>query len=245
MFFNYTAYYNKQLILLIYILSCFATRVHAQTEFAYITDPDGYVNVREGEGLKYRVVGRISVGELFWAASKTPNSEWIYVNCMAPISSVKTDEYDLILDGRVLMSGYIHNSRLSRLAAPFKSVDMIFIPKESRYEGLTDSILISFELAPYHRSDSVPHNETWGVDFNAGQPKIMLKGAHLQWGEQSFELNTRGFYEPNIETLQAFYDRTSQTHIITMYNGDGAGYYICAWQLFKNGTTKRYGFRPY
>lgn len=35
-----------------------------------------------------------------------------------------------------------------------------------------------------------------------------------------------------------------ESFIITILNSDGAGYYLCVWQITKNGDVTRYAFQP-
>lgn len=60
---------------------------------AVINDPDGYTNVRSGQGASYGIIARINEGEVFYAMPQQ-NSDWW------PIRTV---------DGKY---GYIHRSRI-------------------------------------------------------------------------------------------------------------------------------------
>ena len=88
---------NKLTILILTL--CFELNSYAQStgEEAYINDPDGYTNVRDGQSGSTNILTTIKAGELFWFRPSEQSNWW---------QVTKSDG----------TTGFVHNSRIVNVA---------------------------------------------------------------------------------------------------------------------------------
>jgi len=230
--------FTFSLIILAWSMTCFT-----QSEYAVIDDVDGYVNVREAPGIHSNIVGKIFEEEIFWVSLEETEKGWFYVNFMQEFTTeTSIEKTDRLLDNKCLQSGYVHGSRIRRLK---ESADTFSMKHELGGDWflMADSCVVDMKIGKYTPSTAIHPKEMWGTDLSI--PKQQIKQAYLEVGDKRIQLVTTGFYEPNFNSTRLIYDETMDHFLITMSNSDGAGYYLCVWQISKNGEVKRYAFLPY
>ena len=217
---------------------------YSQQNYAVIDDPDGYTNVRLEPSIKSQVLGKIVDGEIFWV-SEDDESGWCYVNFLQESDAdANINDYEKMVDGLVLRDGYVHKSRVRRLNSPEGGFLMNADAGPDNYM-MKDSLMVYMKISKYTAPDAVDIRETWGIDIGDGIPKEKIASAYLEINDQRYFLPTSGFFEANFSTTELIYDELMDVFLLTMINSDGAGYYLCAWKVSRNGDVKRYAFRPY
>jgi hypothetical protein len=70
---------TKTNILTIFIIFCTLT-TFAENKLARISDPDGFTNIRSGQGIEFAIIGRIDKSDLFYCDFS--NNDWLKISAL-------------------------------------------------------------------------------------------------------------------------------------------------------------------
>jgi hypothetical protein len=209
----------------------------ANGQFAVIRDADGFVNVRAGDSIKAKIIGRLHDGEVF--VSTFAQNGWVKVY-FDPETSYRAKGFE----------GYIHEDRLLSIEK------LPHVPRSGKtlekghLKLQNDSVDVEILTAPFRPKQHVIRKDKHGnVQTIDG---VFPYGAGDGVPEQkvtSLSMNIRGravdipasawndLYEPDLEISNVFFDaRTGFIYIVMPANGgnSASGAYEIAW-VFKNG----------
>jgi len=120
----------KNFIITISII-VFSANIFAQNKLAIINDPDGFTNVRSGQGKEFSIIDTIQKGELFYCNMTTKN-EWVEILTFG--CSKKQIE------------GYIHRSRIQLVEnLSHKKQKELIIEIFNKQKILVDNFIIACE----------------------------------------------------------------------------------------------------
>lgn len=98
-------------IITLLVATCFGLVANAEMKLAYINDPDGFTNIRTGQGTQYAIAGTISKEEFFYCEQS--GAEWWKVQ----LNRWKG----------VPVEGYVHRSRVQFVhELPDKDIRQLF-----------------------------------------------------------------------------------------------------------------------
>lgn len=221
--------------------------------FAIIKDKDGFVNVRENNNAKSKIVGKIYENQVFEDLDAVQNekNEWVYITY--GISKQKAGSANKTEDQAY---GYIHKSRIEYLSnlpklkmkiisennAEFKNDDLAiiiktgkFIPKEhqiKKQDGYISKI-----------DDQYP----WGIDGIKPENLIEIKSIQISNKKETYTIptnNLTGIYSPSFRNTQITIS-SDKTIFIAMSNGDGAGAYNVVWTIKDNNVKEQFVLRDF
>lgn len=231
------------------------TYSHAQYigAFAIIKDKDGFVNVRDGNNAKSKIIGKISENQIFedLDAIQNEKNEWVYITY-----GISKQKKGLANKTEDQAYGYIHKSRILYLSnmpklrikitsennAEFKNEDLTviiktgkFIPKDhqiKKQDGYISKI-----------DDQYP----WGIDGIKPENLIEIKSINVTYKKESYNIpinNLTGMYSPSFKNTQISVG-SDKTIFISMSNGDGAGAYNVVWTIKDNTVKDQFVFRDF
>lgn len=213
----------------------------AQTELAVVSAPN--VKVREQANSAAQVSGQIEEGKIFWASKEALENGWVAVNYLKETTEVNQDENALMLDGRILSSGYVQEREIRRLNEAGAMNDYFFnMDAGPDHFIANDSLTVSMLINRCRGAVEMNKNEMWGTE--ADLPKFKMEHAYFKFKKQKYDLNAKGFFEPNFDSISIVYDEQSEDYILSMSNGDGTEAYLCVWQIELEGKVTRYAFKP-
>ncbi|WP_427875581.1 SH3 domain-containing protein [Flavobacterium sp. MMS24-S5] len=243
----------KLIFILFLLLSFTWSQAQYIAAFAIIKDKDGFVNVRENNNVKSKIVGKIFENQVFEDLDVLENEKNEWVSITYGISKQKASSANKTEDQAY---GYIHKSRIEYLSnlpklkmkiisennAEFKNDDLVitiktgkFIPKQhqiKRQDGFVSKI-----------DDQYP----WGIDGIIPEKLIEIKSIKIFNKNETYTIPTNnliGMYSPNFENTQIFIG-SDKTIFIAMSNGDAAGAYNVVWTIKNNHVKDQFVFRDF
>src|SRR5215831_13254846 len=210
----------------------------AYGQFAYISDKDGYVNVRKGAANTERILDTLRNGHLIYCLEKKGNwtSVWYYTK------KYKEELY-----------GYVYRDRLHLIT------DYENIPETSRefnkYVLGKDSIKVTVSAKKFDRSkyrftynkDANPSilfingKQYWGTDGE--MPKTEYSSIIIQIGARKITLPPsalENLFQPSTYSTLVHIDSSNDVIYIEASNSDGAGAYSVLWRVEKGVYKDRF-----
>ena len=230
------------------------------SQFGIINDTDGYTNIRKESNANSKIIWKLYDNELFFFNENyESDNDWKYIYFLRPIDSLKKKNPNFevgkqfVEDNRLSTAGFIHNSRVQPLkdlsvkvetelkenSSYFKNESIEFVIERKAFDkteheigrdkgGWVSTIDNKY---PYGIDGDFPHNEISSI-------KLKIKGNTITIPKESYS----DLFEPNFKTTEIF--QKENVWFITMWNSDGAGYYIVAWIIKDGKFWQRYIFRP-
>lgn len=212
-----------------------------QAQFAFISDKDGYVNVRKEGKTGNNITDTLHNGHLVY---KFDEGNWSSID----YEKKGKQQY-----------GYVYNDRCV-LVSSYTQVPVIKEYKDSinlRKDSIT--VIVSqkkFDKSKhkinYYNGDSQPwiklidNQQYWGTDGEL--PKTEYKSIKIKTAGRLITLPKsalKNLYEPTLRNTQVHYDTLNNIIYIQSMNSDGAGGYEVIWKI-ENGVYKErfvaYGF---
>ncbi len=219
---------------LIFILLC---SFLANGQFAVIRDADGFVNVRAGDSIKAKIVGRLHDGEVF--VSTFAQNGWVKVY-YDPETRYRAKGFE----------GYIHEDRLSPIEKLPHMPGNGKTLEKGHFKLQNDSVNVEILTAPFRpklhviRKDKYGNVQTidgrYAYGSGDGMPERKLTSLALTIHGRPVDIPARAWndlYEPDLEISNVFFDSgTGFIYIVMPANGgaSASGAYEIAW-VFKNG----------
>ncbi len=221
----------------LFLLSIFGHAFLASGQFAVIRDPDGFTNVRAGDSIKARVVGRPHDGEVV-VTTFTQNG-WTKV-FYDPEKSYGGHPFE----------GFMHEDHLQSIENLPHIQDSDIKLKNGRLTLQNDSVSAQISTAPFRpkqhvlRKDAHGNVQTIDGKFAWGSgdsvPAQQVTGLTLTIRGQAVDIPASAWndlYEPTLETSNVYFDtRTACLYIEMPANGgnSASGAYAIVW-VFKSG----------
>ncbi len=211
------------------------------SQFAFVSDKDGYVNVRSNAGFGNNIIDTLRNGRLVYCNEK--EGSWIYINY-----SKKNKDLD----------GYVYHDRLKKITS-FEKLPLITKQTGSVTHGKgTIKVTVTetkFDKAKYrityhkeakNQVQLINGKPYWGTD--GGMPATEYKSIVVQNGSKTITLPAaalENLFEPSIQNTQVHYDRSNDVLYVQSSNSDGAGYYEVIWRVEKGVYKDRFVVAPY
>ncbi len=213
----------------------------AHGQFAFVSDKDGFVNVRSKAGAGNSISDTLR------------NSHLVY--CFQTENNWSNIQYT---KQKKECSGFIYHDRI-KLVSGFENIPILTQDSNITICG-KDSIKIIVSEKKFNRSryrftyykgagnqiHLINGRQYWGTDGEV--PKTEYKSILIQIGNKKIYLPPsalENLFEPNIQSTVVNYDRQHNILFIQSSNGDGAGYYEVIWRV-ENGIYRdryiAYGF---
>ena len=193
-------------------------------QFFVVKDKDGYVNIREKESVKSKILGTLPNNKLVYIFHADEDiSKWHYID-----------------------KGYIHNSRLK------PTYTFLSIKKEKESDNaITFSgmgIRVELTAQKYDKKKHVFTKENKGDHYEYkidGKPFEGTDGSEPETEYKSFVVSINGkqvtipksayrdMYVPAFSETSVYYDKEDDIIYIEAQNGTGAGGYDVCWQIVK------------
>ena len=198
------------------------------SQLAVIEDPDGFTNVRQEPNGNSKIIYKLLESEIFSYFEGNSKNGWIEV-------SISKNKFDLYCyeSGNYLI-GYIHESR-------FQPIENL--PK---YKG--NNFTFQYDLQKFYAGDKIIEKEgNWVKKINGrsfygtdgGLPTTEINGINILIDGQKIEVSS-ALYEDLYECNNNFnVNKIGKDFIISQWNSDGAGGFIIAWVLNKDGIKQR------
>ncbi|GAA6766181.1 hypothetical protein AAFH68_21210 [Flavobacterium sp. CGRL1] len=242
-----------KLTFILFLLLTFTSQAQYIGAFAIIKDKDGFVNIRENNNAKSKIIGKIFENQVFedLDALQNEKNEWVYITY--GISKQKTDSSNKTENQDY---GYIHKSRIEYLNnlpklkmkivsennAEFKNDDLSiiiktgkFIPKEHQIKKEDNFI------------SKIDNQYPWGIDGIKPEDLIEIKSIKITNKNETYNIpinNLTGIYSPSFKHTQISIG-SDKTIFIAMSNGDGAGAYNVVWTIKNNNVKDQFVFRDF
>lgn len=207
----------------------------SQAQFAFISDKDGYANIRKTPANGKNVLTSLSNGHLVYITET--NGTWTSI-----IYTKNGKE----------QTGFIYNDRVKMIAG----YDLIPTIESDEHNILCqkDSVKIVVRTQPFNKANyrityrkENPHllqaingYQAWGVDGNL--PSTEYKSIQVQIGNRKMELPRTAlsqFFEPSLENTRIQYDRRQDILYIESVNSDGAGHYAMILKIERGVYVER------
>ncbi|MBO9632462.1 MAG: hypothetical protein J7578_05045 [Chitinophagaceae bacterium] len=213
---------------------CYASQAFSQ--FAFISDKDGKVNIRTTPTLTDNIEDVLGNGHLVYCLEFHGN--WANIDYTKNGAST---------------NGYVYKNRLVMID------DFEKIPAYSKQSQLIsfkkDSIRITVSTKPFDRSAnrlfySTEHPDIvelingklpFGTDGNI--PRSAYQYIEVQMGNKLIKLPDIAhddLFEPTLDNTSVNYDRKQDTLFLQSMNGDGAGGYLVIWRFVKGEYKDRF-----
>jgi hypothetical protein len=239
------------------ILSLLLAAASAKAQLAVISDPDGFVNIRETGNINSKVVSKLNTDCIVLYDGETDNNEWktAYYSAENTMVFSKSNNKPILLK-KDYITGFVNASRI----IPIDQLPQMRFKKGIGYLGNNDTINFSIKTKPFsarsHKIvkskggcnncaknfiDKIDGKQPWGIDGNLPTReiyKIVLSINKMQV-EIPFE-SYNDLYQPNLENLQIHYDKKGNVYLYMPNNSDGAGGYDIVWVVNNNKLIKRY-----
>jgi hypothetical protein len=245
--------------LFITILTLFLS-ISLKSQYCYVDDKDGFVNVREEPNANSKIVCRLNNRQIVFIPEYTENDSlknWVLVEFYLTKEEVKTvkskpdDWMPDVMKGNSFFHGYIYKDRLLNIEEQ-KSLQR----KESDNVLLlfNDSIKIKFTAGDFKKEKhKIQYQEEYlvtkidGHDLvgtDESMPRHEIKSFVVEIKNKKLDLPYKVYYdlyEPNFENTYAFADKNGYAYIV-MYNSDAAGTYCVIFVFKDNKYLTRYIF---
>jgi hypothetical protein len=223
--------------ILLCLLSIFAHALFASGQFAVIRDPDSFTNVRVGDSIKARIVGRLHDGEVV-VTTFTQNG-WTKV-FYDPEKSYGGHPFE----------GFMHEDHLQSIEKLPHIQDSGIKLKNGHLSLQNDSVSVQISTAPFRPKQHVIRKDAhggvqtidgkfaWGSEDGVPAQKVM--GLALTISGHTVDIPASAWndlYEPTLETTNVYFDtRTACLYVEMPANGgnNAAGAYAIVW-VFKSG----------
>jgi hypothetical protein len=213
-------------------------------QLAVIYDKDGYVNVRQGETVKSKIIEKIVEGQVFYISSyedSAPKKEWlkawITVN---PDPKIK----DFLRYKNVNEEGYIHKSRICYLDG-LKKLNLVneSLNKSSFKKS---NLQVDVEIKPFDKTKHVISrikdggytidntSDYWG--FSNSIPRNEFKAIKIIQNSNIYIFPKEALahlYDLNVEFASLFLGKNDELYL-NVSGGDGSESYEIVWCLKNN-----------
>ena len=215
--------------------------INAFSQFAIISDSDGFSNVRKKGEKNSKVIDKLPHGHLIYCFDESGN--WTSIDYMK-----KEKE----------LYGYVYNDRY-KLISSFLPIEMttntatkVILEKDSFKITITQKNFNKKEhtfkyLKNYpEQIESIDNKTYWGTD--GGIPFNQFEKVEIKIGNKITSLPKaalQGLYEPNLSSAEVYYDELTDSFYIQTMNSDGSGGYLVVWKIVKGIYKDRlvaYGF---
>jgi hypothetical protein len=210
-------------------------------QFAIVNDNDSLLNVREDGQQNSKVVDKLQNGHLIYCFENKGN--WTNI--------------DYAKNGKEL-NGYIYKDRY-KLISSFKTIPRT-LNKENIVIFKSDSIQVTVTKSSFDKKkhkfkyvkeypkqiELIDNKKYWGTDGEI--PNEQFDKITIKIGQKIIELpkkSIESLYEPNIQSVKVYYDKSRNTYYIQSMNSDGAGSYFAIWKIDNDKYSDRliaYGF---
>lgn len=230
----YTKFQTLMKRIVAFILCC--GTIPAFSQFAYITDKDGYANIRAAAVLADNIEDSLNTGHLVYCLESKGN--W------ANIDYTKNGAW---------LTGFVYRNRLM-MVDNFEK-----IPKQHEQPHFInfskDSVRVIIRSQPFVRAKNkifysqenpgivelVNGKLPFGIDGNL--PGTAYLSFDIQIGNRNIILPATAYddlFEPALANTKINYDRRKDTLYLHSLNGDGAGGYYVIWRFEKGQYKDRY-----
>lgn len=216
------------------IACCYSSQTYSQ--FAFVSDKDGKVNIRSTPDLSDNIEDSLENGHLVYCMED--RGSWVNI--------------DYIKNG-ALSNGYVYKNRLVRVDN-YEKIPVQRI-EPARIIFLKDSVHITISSKPFDRHEhklfySTEHPEIlelvngklpFGTDGNI--PRSAYHSIEIRTGNRSIQLPVSAYddlFEPTLGNTNVHYDRKRDTLYLQSLNGDGAGGYFVIWRFVKGQYKDRF-----
>jgi hypothetical protein len=211
------------------------------SQFAIISDHDGYVNVRSSAKTANNIVDKLNNGFIIYNFG--PEGNWIsidykkngrelngyiYKEKIIPITEFKKISLKSNEEGKVILDdGFIK----------VKITETKFLEKKHKLHFLKDhpNVLNKIDNLDFLGTDGeIPKREYKSIEVEIDKVKVEIPESAL-----------KNLYEPSLWKSKANYDKANDILYIQSSNSDGAGAYEVIWVIEKKKyktRTEAYGF---
>lgn len=210
-------------------------QMHSQ--FAIVSAPDGYSNIRETPSKSGRILERIESGSMIFCI-ESEESNW-----------KNLDVYNT--DGSIKATGYIYKNRIKPVEEYPKVPVAKTAPSSVTLRNNDIEIVMAitdFDVKKHKLSytlngsflDKIDGENIWGTDGiipkkQYGTFTILLKNKKITLPKKALE----NLYEPNFKNTFANYDKANDILYVYAFNSDGAGGYGVMWKIEKGIYKER------
>lgn len=204
-------------------------------QFAIISDPDGYVNIRSEAQKGSNISDKLNSG--FPVYCYSPKNTWISI--------------DYFKNNKDL-SGYVYKDRV-KYVSEYTKIPIIK-QTQNNFIFKKDSLNITFESKKFdpktakltylknYKSvlDKINGKKIWGTDGDL--PRTTYKLITVEIGNKAIEFPKDAFddlFEPNFYYTKINYNQKNDILYISSSNGDGAGGYEVLWIIEKGKYKER------
>ncbi len=219
-------------ILTILFLTCV---VNAFSQFAIITDSDGFCNVRKEGEKNSKVIDKLLNGHLVYCFED--NGNWTNIDYTKKVKE---------LNGYVYHDRYKLISGFSQMRMTTTTATKVILEKDSFQLTITQRKFNKKEhtfqyLKNYpEQIEKIDNKEYWGTD--GGLPFNQFEKVEIKIGKKTVSLPKaalQGLYEPNLTSAEVYYDEKNDSFYIQTMNSDGAGGYLVVWKVEKGIYKER------
>lgn len=204
--------------------------IEATAQFAIVSDPDGYANLRSNADKHAAIIDTLGNGRLVFCLERTAN--WMnidYLKSLERTGYVYHDRLEMIGSYRRIAVMRPGDHGTARDSISVSVADRPFVAKNHKLRFDADRVLLKIDGRDYWGQDGgVPVREYAELRVYFGKTLVSLPAAALQ-----------GLYEPNLEQTEAFYDAAHRILYIQSLNSDGAGGYFVVWRIVDGRYTDR------
>ncbi len=233
-----------------------------QAQLAIINDPDGFVNVRKGKGANTEIVDKLYENQIFSYDSESIKDLWVKVlfenTCFTDyttgnIKKVGSAPY-APTEGYIYSNRFIPIENLPHIDKAINhrqvSINKVIIKNDSLLLTLTTKAFIVKEhkitksgscsncdagIAKidgrqfYGTDENMPHNELSGIS-------LKIHGQVVDIPPYSYN----DLFEPNINSMNVYFDKKGNIYLYMSQNSDGAGSYSAVWLIKNRKLVSRY-----
>lgn len=206
------------------------------SQFAIISDRDGYVNIRTGPTLSNQVQDTLH------------NNRFVY--CYDREGSFYNADYSKRGEDK---NGYVYHDRVKMVTSYERIARVTNAGNLASFSGNQVKVTITtqrFDKSKYKITynrdapgvvEKLNGKTVWGTDGNL--PSVEYKSIEVQVGQKTISLPasaTENLFEPNNGNTKVNYDRIRDILYIQSANSDGAGYYEVIWRIEKGVYKDRW-----
>ena len=227
----------KRILLIVFLLTlnlCFS-------QFAIISDPDGYVNVRSSAKIANNVSDKLNNGfivyyfepQVNWAnidykKSRKELNGYIYKDKIKFITDFKEIPLKTNSDGKIILDNGLVKIEITETKFLKEKHKLQFFKGNSNQLDKIDNLPL------FGTDGEIPKREYKSIEIEINKVKVEIPPSALE-----------NLYEPTLWNSKANYDEVNDILYIQSSNSDGAGGYEIIWVIEKKKYKTRieaYGF---
>ncbi len=205
-------------------------------QFAIITDPDGYTNVRATPEKGENIIDKLQNGDIVFHFEATGN--WINIDYCRE-EEIKNgyiykDRFKFISDCEEIPTLKVTDSSVQlkkgEINITVKQQDFAPSKHTFTYDKEYKNFITHIDKRLFFGTDgNMPTTEYQSITIDMGSKKIITLPA-----------SAIGYlYQPSLEATKAYYNHATDILYITSWNSDGAGGYTVIWEIVNKAYKGR------